>query len=234
MTEQDWLAERFDEHRAHLRSVAYRLLGSLHEADDALQESSLRLSRSDTSDVANLRGWPSCCTTCSPCRSMTSQPCSAGQRTRPSSWRAAPGDGSGQVVRRQTRTWPGNTTPSGRSSRQLVAAISMHSSRYWTRTYAHGRRHHESAGRRGGSGSRRGGRPRVMFARPEATVHPALVNGAAGVVVTVGGRPLSVMGFTVKDGVIVAIDGLDGLDGLADADRLGRLDLPSSWAEFVS
>jgi hypothetical protein len=70
----------------------------------------------------------------------------------------------------------------------------------------------------------------LRFARPEATVHPALVNGAAGVVVTVGGRPLSVMGFTVKDGVIVAID---GLDGLADADRLGRLDLPSSWAEFV-
>jgi hypothetical protein len=61
MTEQDWLAERFDEHRARLRSVAYRLLGSLHEADDALQESWLRLSRSDTSDVANLRGWPSCC-----------------------------------------------------------------------------------------------------------------------------------------------------------------------------
>jgi hypothetical protein len=82
--------------------------------------------------------------------------------------------------------------------------------------------------RRGGSGSGCDGRPRVMFARPEATVHPALVNGAAGVVVTVGGRPLSVMGFTVKDGVIVAID------GLADADRLGRLDLPSSWAEFVS
>src|SRR4051794_32142445 len=57
MTEQDWLAERFDEHREHLRSVAYRMLGSLHEADDAVQESWLRLSRSDTGDVENLRGW---------------------------------------------------------------------------------------------------------------------------------------------------------------------------------
>jgi RNA polymerase sigma factor (sigma-70 family) len=57
MTEHDWLAQRFEENRAHLRSVAYRLLGSGAEADDAVQEAWLRLSRSDTSDVENLRGW---------------------------------------------------------------------------------------------------------------------------------------------------------------------------------
>lgn len=57
MTTQDQLAEQFEEHRTHLRAVAYRMLGSVAEADDAVQEAWLRLARSDTSDVANLRGW---------------------------------------------------------------------------------------------------------------------------------------------------------------------------------
>jgi RNA polymerase sigma factor (sigma-70 family) len=57
MDEQQWLAERFEEHRTHLRAVAYRMLGSVSEADDAVQEAWLRLSRSDTSDVENLGGW---------------------------------------------------------------------------------------------------------------------------------------------------------------------------------
>jgi DNA-directed RNA polymerase specialized sigma24 family protein len=57
MDEHDWLAERFEENRTHLRAVAYRMLGSLSEADDAVQGSWLRLSRSDTSGVENLGGW---------------------------------------------------------------------------------------------------------------------------------------------------------------------------------
>ena len=57
MTDDDHLAALFDEHRAHLQRVAYRMLGSQSEADDAVQEAWLRLSRADTSDVANLRGW---------------------------------------------------------------------------------------------------------------------------------------------------------------------------------
>src|SRR4026208_2237908 len=57
MDERDWLGERCEEHRGHLRAVAYRMLGSLNEADDAVQESWLRLSRSDTSNVENLSGW---------------------------------------------------------------------------------------------------------------------------------------------------------------------------------
>jgi len=57
MSDQDWLTERFEAHRGHLRGVAYRMLGSLAEADDAVQESWIRLSRSDTSDVENLRAW---------------------------------------------------------------------------------------------------------------------------------------------------------------------------------
>src|SRR6185437_9918002 len=57
MDDQEWLAERFEEHRARLRAVAYRMLGSLTEADDAVQEAWLRLSRADTRDVENLGGW---------------------------------------------------------------------------------------------------------------------------------------------------------------------------------
>jgi RNA polymerase sigma-70 factor, ECF subfamily len=58
MTEQrDWLAEQFETYRSHLRAVAYRMLGSAAEADDAVQEAWLRLSRADTSDVENLGGW---------------------------------------------------------------------------------------------------------------------------------------------------------------------------------
>ena len=57
MPEQEWLADKFEENRGHLRTVAYRMLGSLHEADDAVQEAWLRLSRSDAGAIQNLRGW---------------------------------------------------------------------------------------------------------------------------------------------------------------------------------
>src|SRR5438874_4879027 len=57
MDEHEWLAEQFEANRTHLQAVAYRMLGSLSEADDAVQESWLRLSRSDTSGIENLGGW---------------------------------------------------------------------------------------------------------------------------------------------------------------------------------
>jgi RNA polymerase sigma factor (sigma-70 family) len=57
MDQQAWLAHQFEEQRPHLRAVAYRMLGSLSEADDALQDAWLRLSRADTSEVENLRAW---------------------------------------------------------------------------------------------------------------------------------------------------------------------------------
>jgi RNA polymerase sigma factor (sigma-70 family) len=57
MDEQDWLAQRFEEHRSHLRAVAYRMLGSLSEADDAVQDTWIRLSRTDADEVENLGGW---------------------------------------------------------------------------------------------------------------------------------------------------------------------------------
>lgn len=57
MNEADWLASRFEEQRGHLRAVAYRMLGSLSEADDAVQNSWLRLSRADAAEIENLTGW---------------------------------------------------------------------------------------------------------------------------------------------------------------------------------
>src|SRR4051794_5665830 len=57
MEEQEWLAAQFEEHRPRLRAVAYRMLGSLSEADDAVQDAWLRLSRSDTNKVENLGAW---------------------------------------------------------------------------------------------------------------------------------------------------------------------------------
>jgi RNA polymerase sigma-70 factor (ECF subfamily) len=57
MNERDYLSERFEEHRTHLRAVAYRMLGSVSEVDDAVQEAWLRLSRADATGIDNLGGW---------------------------------------------------------------------------------------------------------------------------------------------------------------------------------
>jgi len=57
MSEQDWLAQRFEEHRRRLRAIAYRMLGSVSEADDAVQEAWLRLSGSEPGEIENLAGW---------------------------------------------------------------------------------------------------------------------------------------------------------------------------------
>src|SRR6516165_1276676 len=57
MTDTDWLAGAFEEHREHLRAVAYRLLGSMSDADDAVQDTWLRLTGTDTAEVKNLGGW---------------------------------------------------------------------------------------------------------------------------------------------------------------------------------
>jgi RNA polymerase sigma factor (sigma-70 family) len=57
MSDRDWLAEKFEEHRAHLQRVAYRMLGTVDESDDAVQEAWLRLSRTDDAAIENLGGW---------------------------------------------------------------------------------------------------------------------------------------------------------------------------------
>src|SRR5919202_5002851 len=57
MNERDWLTEQFEEHRTRLRALAYRMLGSLSEADDAVQEAWLRLNGTDARELENLGGW---------------------------------------------------------------------------------------------------------------------------------------------------------------------------------
>ena len=57
MNDDEFLAEQFEQHRAHLRAVSYRMLGSASEADDAVQEAWVRLSRSDAEEIDNLGGW---------------------------------------------------------------------------------------------------------------------------------------------------------------------------------
>lgn len=57
MNASDWQTEQFEQHRTHLHGVAYRMLGSITDADDAVQESWLRLNRSDTAEIENMRGW---------------------------------------------------------------------------------------------------------------------------------------------------------------------------------
>ena len=57
MDEREWLVEHFEEHRPHLRAVAYRMLGSLAEADEAVQDAWLRVSRAGADGIENFRGW---------------------------------------------------------------------------------------------------------------------------------------------------------------------------------
>ncbi len=83
MNESEVLAERFERHRAHLRAVAYRMLGSTGEAEDAVQEAWLRLSRADTTDVDNLRGWLT--TVAEGCHSTSSGPGGRAGRSRSTS-----------------------------------------------------------------------------------------------------------------------------------------------------
>jgi Sigma-70 region 2/Histidine kinase len=91
MEHDDWLADRFEENRAHLPTVAYRMLGSLSEAEDAVQESWIRLSRSDTSVVVNIGGWMT---------TIVARVCLNMLRSRRSR-REEPLDGNGQQRARQ-------------------------------------------------------------------------------------------------------------------------------------
>jgi len=190
--EGDWLAERFEANRAHLRGVAYRMLGSLSEADDAVQEAWLRLSRSDTSGVENLGGWLT---------TVVARVCLDMLRGRGSLRES-----------RLARTCPSRSpaartrsTPSSRRSWPRGSAWRCWWS--WTGWLPAERLAFVLHDR---------------FAVPFEEIAPilTLVNGAAGIVSRgPGGRPFSVMGFTVRHGKIVEID------ILADPSRLRQLDL---------
>ncbi|HEV8296284.1 MAG TPA: RNA polymerase sigma factor SigJ [Acidimicrobiales bacterium] len=289
MDESDWLAARFEENRPHLRAVAYRMLGSLSEADDAVQESWLRLSRADTSEVENLAGWLT---------TVIARVCLNMLRSRGTrreeliSWHVpdpivspeggldpeqealladsvglalhvvletlAPAerlafvlhdmfavpfdeiapmvgrspDAARQLASRARRRVQGAAAvPDADLTRQrevvdaffaaarggdFDALVAVLDPDVVVRSDGGALRPEVSAVVRGAAAV---ANRALTFAQPAALVHPALVNGAAGVVVTVGGQPFSVMGFTVTGGKIIAID------ILIDPERLRELDL---------
>jgi RNA polymerase sigma factor (sigma-70 family) len=286
MDDDDWLVERFEAHRGHLRVVAYRMLGSLSDAEDAVQEAWVRLSRADTSGVENLGGWLT---------TVVARVCLNMLRSRVSR-REEPLDTRvpDPIVSRDNGIDPGDDavladsiglallvvletlTPAERLAFVLhdmfavpfdqIAPMLGRSPTAARQLASRARRRVRGAApapdpdvarqrevvdaffaaTRGGDFdalvavldpdvvARSDGGPgasvvvrgaqavagrALMFARPSAMVRQAVVNGAAGVVVTADGRPVSVMAFTVRDGKILEID------TLSDPERLGRLDL---------
>jgi RNA polymerase sigma-70 factor (ECF subfamily) len=288
MDEREWLVERFEEHRAHLRAVAYRMLGSMAEADDAVQEAWLRVSRAYTSSVENLGGW---LTTIVARVSLNMLRSRGSRREEPLDVHVpdpmvsregavdpeqeallADSVGLALLVVLDTLAPPERLAfvlhdmfavpfdeiapmvgRSPEAARQLASRARRRVQGAAAAPDADLTRQREVvdaffAAARGGdfdalvavldpdvvlradAGAGQAGSVVVhgaaevaaralMFAGPSRLVRPAVVNGAAGVVVTVGGRPVSVMGFTVSDGKIVAID------ALVDTERLGQLDL---------
>jgi RNA polymerase sigma-70 factor (ECF subfamily) len=290
MNEHEWLAERFEEHRTHLRAVAYRMLGSLSEADDAVQEAWLRLSRSDTSGIENLGGWLTtvvarvCLNVLRSRRARREEPLEVHMpdpvvsrddgvdpehealladsvglallvvlETLAPAERlafvlhdmfAVPFDEIAPIVgrtptaarqlasRARRRVQAEAPAPSAGLARQREVVDAF---------FAAARdgdfdalvavldpdvvlRSDGGVVRPGASvvihGARAVAARALTFARLSPFVRPALVNGAAGVVVAPRGRPFSVMAFTVAGGKIVAID------SLSDPTRLRQLDLP--------
>ncbi|HEY3008435.1 MAG TPA: RNA polymerase sigma factor SigJ [Micromonosporaceae bacterium] len=288
MDEHAWLTGRFEEQRARLRAVAYRMLGSLSDADDAVQEAWLRLNRADTSGVENLDGWLT---------TVVARVCLNMLRTRRSRREEAldvhlpdpiisHADGSDPEQQALLADSVGlallvvldTLTPAERLAFVLhdmfavpfeeiapmiersPAAARQLASRARRRVRGAApapdpdlRRQREvvdayvAAVRDGdfdalvavldpdvvlrADGGTARGRPSVVLhgarnvagqailaTRMAPFVRPALINGAAGVVAVVNGRPFSVMGFTVANGKIVAIDVLYDPERLADLD----------------
>jgi RNA polymerase sigma-70 factor (ECF subfamily) len=285
MDEREWLADRFEAHRAHLRGVAYRMLGSLTEADDAVQDSWLRVSRSGADDVQNLRAWLTTivarvCLNMLRARKVRREEPFEGHvpdplitqdaalapdeealladsvglalqvvlDTLPPAERLAfvlhdmfelpfeeiaPMVGRSPVAARQLasrgrRRVRGAAVPDPDIARQrAVVDAFFAAARDGDFDALVAVLHPDVVLRadlgpgRPGSGITQGasavaGRA-LLFRNPRAELIPALLNGAAGVVVTVQDRPISVMGFIVADERIVEID------AIADPERLDRI-----------
>jgi len=287
MDEDQWLAARFEEHRGELRAVAYRMLGSLAEADDAVQEAWLRLSRSDVSGVNNLGAWLTTvvgrvCLNMLRARTTRREDPLTPHLPDPVVTRAEDTDPEHQALLADSVGLAllvvlDMLSPAERLAFVLhdmfavpfdqiapivgrsPAAARQLASRARRRVQGAGPHDRDLARQRqvvdaffaaaregdfaalvavldpdvvlradggaqpGASAVIRGAaavaRQALMFAGPARRTQPVLVNGAAGVVVTVDGRPVSVMSFTVTAGKIAAID------ALTDPLRLRQLDL---------
>jgi RNA polymerase sigma-70 factor (ECF subfamily) len=290
MTESDWLAEGFEKNRTRLRAVAYRMLGSLAEADDAVQEAWLRLSRSDASGVDNLGAWLTtivarvCLNVLRSRTARREEPMgvhvpdpviSPADGTNPEE-QALLADSVGLALHVVLDTLapaerlafvlhdmfdlpfdeiapivgrsPAMARQLASRARRRVRGADIHApdpdigrQREVVDAFfaaAHDgdfdalvavldpdvvQRSDGGTARPEASGVVRGAaavaRRTLMTAQPSALKRPALVNGAAGVVVTAGGQPIAVMGFTISRGKIVEID------AITDPERLLRLDL---------
>jgi DNA-directed RNA polymerase specialized sigma24 family protein len=200
MDEQEWLAERFEAERPHLRAVAYRMLGSLSEAEDAVQEAWLRLSRSDAEEIDNLGGW---LTTVVARISLNTL---RARRSRPEA--AMTPRFPDPVVDPESGTDPEHQAliadSVGLDPDVVLVADGGEARPDITRILR---------------GAHRVASEAFLFRSLSPYVRPALVNGAAGVVVAPEGKPFAVMGFTVVDGRIVEID------AIGDPERLAGLDL---------
>jgi RNA polymerase sigma factor (sigma-70 family) len=288
MDDNEWLADRFEEHRPHLRAVAYRMLGSLSEADDAVQDTWLRLSRAGTGEVENLGGWLTTivarvCLNMLRSRSVRREeslgvrlpdPVISPEGALQPEEEALLADSVGlallvvldtlspaerlafvlhdmfelpfeeiapmvgrtpaaarQLASRARRRVKGTGIPEPdpdlARQRDVVdaffaaarggdfdALVAVLDPDVVLRSDFGERRAAASRVTRGAAAV---ARQAVIGALPNAQLHPALVNGAAGVVVTVGGRPFAVLGFTVTEGRIVEID------AIADPDRVRRI-----------
>jgi RNA polymerase sigma-70 factor (ECF subfamily) len=285
--ENTWLADRFEANRVRLRSVAYRMLGSLSEADDVVQDAWFRLTRSDTDDIDNLDGWLTTVVArlCldalrsrktrreEPLEPHVPDPIVAREDAVDPEQEALLADSVGlallvvlelltpaerlafvlhdmfgvsfdeiapvvgrspdaarQLASRARRRVQGAARPNADVARQrevvdaffaaaragdFDALVSVLDPDVVLRADG-GRGSPLSAVRRGAETVASGA---IMFASPEHVEMSAMVNGAAGAVITVDGRLLSVMAFTVVDGRIREID------VLADGERLAALDL---------
>src|SRR6266566_3536374 len=284
MDEDQWLADRFEEHRAHLRAVAYRMLGSLTEADDAVQDTWLRLSRSGAGEVDNLGGWLTTivarvCLNMLRSRSLRREESfgvrvpdpvisPAGELQPEEEALLADSVGLALLVVLDT------LAPAERLAFVLhdmfelpfeeIAPMVGRTPAAARQLASRARRRVKGAevpapdpdlarqrevvdafftAARGGDfdalvavldpdvvlrADFGAGRPPVVIRGAQAVaktaraprgaqLHPALVNGTAGAVVTLNGRPFSVLAFTVVDGKIVEID------GIADPDRVRRI-----------
>jgi RNA polymerase sigma-70 factor (ECF subfamily) len=288
MDENEWLADRFEDHRAHLRAVAYRMLGSLTEADDAVQDTWLRLSRSGAGGVENLGGWLTTIVArvcLNMLRSRTTRREEALGVHLPDPVISPPGvlqpdeeavlaDSVGlallvvldtlspaerlafvlhdmfqlpfeeiapmvgrsptaarQLASRARRRVKGADLPApdpdlarqrdvvdafflAARGGDLGALVALLDPDVVLRADFGARRPAASRVVRGAAAV---ARQAVLGALPGADLHPGLVNGAAGAVVTVGGRPFAVLGFTVAEGRILEID------AIADPERVRRV-----------
>src|SRR6266516_3511885 len=223
MDEHDWLAEQFEANRAHLQAVAHRMLGSLSEADDAVQESWLHLSRSDTSGVLNLGGWLTT-VVARICLEMlrsrnsrreesldasVSEPVTAREGGIDPEHEAELSDSVGLALLVVLDT----LSPAERLAFVLHDVLAVLDPDVVFRA-------DRTAVSAGASREVRGAASVArQFSGRAQGARPALVNGAVGLVVARHGRLFLVLGLTIRHGKIV------GIDAVADPARLRQLRL---------